>query len=167
VTEYAAIPRASTTPFLPVATALVAATIKTVLQVAVPSGTDIKIVGWGVSFDGAAGGTQVPVVCSLIDDPTPCTGGTSLTPENWGNAQAPASLCVGGAALTAYALTEVTPTAPRYLDNQPVSPQTGYGVWYPGAHPPRVGVSRFVRIRVTAPAVVNAYPWIVWAEPAV
>lgn len=165
--EYMAIPRASTTPFLPVATALVAATIKTVLQVGIPSTTDVRILGWGISFDGAAGGTQVPVVVSLVDDPTPCTGGTSLTPEDWGNALSPASLCVGGAALTAYALTEVTPTAPRYLDSQVISPQAGYGVWYPGAAQPRVGVSRFVRIRVTAPAVVNAYPWIAWAEPAV
>jgi hypothetical protein len=162
-----AVPRASGTPFLPVAIALSAATIKTVLQVAVPSTTDIKIVGWGVSFDGAAGGSQVPIVISLIDDPTPCTTGTSLTPENWGNAQAPASLCVGGAALTGYNFTEVTPTAPRYLDSQAESPQAGYGVWFPGAHQPRVGSSRFLRIRCTAPATVNAYPWVVWAEPAV
>ena len=164
--SFMASPRASGTPFLPVVTALVAATIKTVLQVAVPSTTDVTLVGWGVSFDNAAGGTQVPGICSLLQDPTACTGGTALTPEPWGNSQAPASLCVGGAALTAYNLTEVTPTAPVYHDTQLVSPQSGYGVFFPADTRPRVGSSRFIRIRCTFPAIVNVIPWVLWDEPA-
>jgi hypothetical protein len=165
--QYLAVPRASGTPFLPVAIALAAGTIKTVLQVGLPATTDIIILGWGVGFDGAAGGTQVPGVCSLLHDPTFCTTGTALTPEPWGNNFAPASLCVGGAALTGYNFTEVTPTAPVYLDNQPVSPQAGYGVYFPADKRPKVQVSRSLRIRVTMPAIVNCYPWILWDEPAV
>jgi hypothetical protein len=164
--SYMASPRASTTPFLPVATALIAATIKTVLQVAVPATTDVVIIGWGLSFDNAAGGTQVPGICSLLHDPTACTGGTALTPEPWGNSLAPASLCVGGAALTAYSLTEVTPTAPTYLDTQEVSPQSGYGVFFPADARPRVQPSRFIRIRCTLPAAANVIPWVLWDEPA-
>jgi hypothetical protein len=164
---YMATPRASTTPFLPVTTALVASTIKTVLQVAVPSTIDVKLVGWGVSFDNPAGGAQVPGIVSLLDDPTACTGGTSLTPETSGNPLAGASQCVGGAALTAYALTEVTPTAPIYHDTEEVSPQSGYAMWFPADHRPRVAPSRFIRIRCTFPAAVNVIPWIRWIEPAI
>jgi hypothetical protein len=152
---------------LPTVVALTAATVKTTIQVATPSTTDIKLVGWGLSFDGAAGGTQVPVVCVLYDDSTGATV-TSATPINWGNSQAQASLCVGGTAATGVnASAEGTITAPRYLDMQEVSPQTGYGVFWPPAHQPRVGQSRFLRIRCTAPASVNVLPWILWAEPAV
>ena len=165
MTEYYAAPVTSN---LPVPVALVAATAKTVLQINVPSTTDIKLIGWGVSFDGTAGGSQVPVICALFDDSTAASVGTSLTPINWGNTQAQASLCIGGAALTAYGCTtEGTLTTPRYLDMEEVSPQTGYGVYWPPSHQPRVGVSRFIHIRCTAPAVVNVLPWILWAEPAV
>jgi hypothetical protein len=167
-TEYLATPRASTTAFLPAPVALVAATIKTALQIATPSTTDIVVIGWGVSFDGPAGGTQVPVICSLVDDPTAATAGTALTPETWGNALAPTSLCVGGTALTAYnCTTETTLTGPRYLDSQEVSPQAGYAVYWPDGRQPKVGVSRFLRVRCTAPAGVNVIPWVLWAEPAV
>lgn len=164
MTEYYASPASSN---LPVVVALTAATIKTVLQVGTPSTTDIKLIGWGVSFDGTAGGSQVPVIVSLYDDSTFATV-TSLTPVNWGNTQAQASLCVGGTALTGYnASSEGTVTTPRYIDTQEVSPQTGYGIFWPPNHQPRVGISRSLRIRCTAPASVNVIPWILWAEPAV
>lgn len=168
MTEYYATARATTTPFAAAPISLTASTSTTVLQVATPSTTDIMILGWGVSFNGAAGGTQVPVAVSLIDDPTAASGGTSYTPDNWGNAQAPASLCVGGAALTGYGFsTDTTPTGPRYLDQQYVSPQAGYAVLWADDRQPRVGVSRFLRLRCNAPATVSVIPWILWAEPAV
>src|SRR5215469_10852704 len=106
--EYSAIPRATATPFAPTVVALVAATLKTVIQIAAPSTTDIRVLGWGVSFDGASG-TAVPVICQLVDGDVAASGLTSLTPELWGNSQQPASLCVGGAALTGHG-GGVTPT---------------------------------------------------------
>ena len=66
--EYLAAPRATTTPFMPVVVALVGGTAKTVLQVATPSTTDILVLAWSVSFDGASGynasveGTMTTVV---------------------------------------------------------------------------------------------------------
>ena len=64
--EYVIDPRATTTPFMPVVVALVGGTAKTVAQVLTPAATDIMVLGWSVSFDGASG-TAVPVICQLLD----------------------------------------------------------------------------------------------------
>jgi hypothetical protein len=165
--EYSAIPRATATPFMPTVVALVAATAKTVLQVAVPSTTDIQVLAWQISFDGASG-TAIPVICQLIDGDVAASVGTALTPELWGNALQPASLCIGGAALTGYNFgTEGTMTTVRQLDAGHTHPQAGYGLWFPEQNRPRVGASRFLRIRCQAPAAVNVIPEIWWVEPAV
>lgn len=168
MSEYIASPRATSAPFEPVVVALAAATTKTVLQVLVPSTTDIRVVGWGVSFDGVSG-TGVPGICHLIDTGTIAATVTSLTPDNWGNGDAPASLCVGGVAATGYnASAEGTITAVRLLDSQHVHPQSGYGVWLPEPRlQPRVKASQVLRIRCKFAAIVNVIPWIVWAEPAI
>ncbi len=161
--EYEAAPRTASTDWQPVPVALVAATIKTVLQIATPSGSDIRLNGWGVSFDGVTG-TAIPVICQLIDGDVGASVGTSLTPDPWDTGY-PASSCVGGAALTGYNFgTEGVMTTVRQLDAQHVHPQSGYAVWWPEAHRPRVNVSRFLRIRCKAPAGVNVLPWINWQE---
>lgn len=165
--EYLASPRAAASPFMPTVVALVGAATKTVLQVASPAGTDITVLGWQVSFDGASG-TAVPVVCQLIVGDVAASVGTSLTPENFGNSQQPASLCVGGTALTGFNFgTEGTMTAVTALDAGHTHPQAGYGLWFPDDVRPRVAPSRFLRIRCLAPAAVNVIPEIWWAEPAI
>ena len=170
--EYLVIPHATSAPFEPTIVALVANTTKTVLQVATPATTDLRIIGWSVSFDGASG-TAIPVICHLVD--TGAVGASGLTaqsPENWGNDLQPASLCVSGAAATGHGggvtPTEGSITAVRYFDAQHVHPQAGYGVYWPeGPFQPKVPVSRFLRIRCRAQAAVNVIPQIYWAEPSV
>lgn len=138
-------------------------TVKTVLQVATPSTTDIRVVAWGISFDGTSA-TAEPGHVVLIDTDVAATV-TSLTPEEWGSDDNTASLCVGGAALTGYnATAEGTIAGSRVLDPQVVHPQTGYTVWLP--EKPRVKASRFLRIRCTFAATVNCVPWVLWQEPA-
>lgn len=171
MSEYRAAPHATATPFAAVPVALAAATAKTVLQVNVPSGQDIRLLGWGVSFDGASG-TAVPVICQLIEGDVAASAGTSLTPDAWGNALAPASVCIGGAALTGYNFgTEGTMTAVRELDSEHVHPQSSYGLfWSTPETQPRCGAgaaARFLRVRCTAPAIVNVLPWVIWVEPAI
>ncbi len=168
MSEYILAPRATAAPFEPTVVALVAATTKTVLQVATPSTTDIRVLGWGVSFDAAANAT--PVICHLIDTAVAATVGTSFTPDLWGNPGSSASLCIGGTGATGYNFgTEGTITGiPRMLDMQHVHPQSGYAVWFPEVRiQPRVAASSFLRLRCKAPAGVNVLPWIVWAEPAI
>jgi hypothetical protein len=171
--EYRAASRGTAAPFLPVPVALVAATFKTVLQVATPAGTDIRILGWGVSGDAA--NPAQPGWAQLVDTgAVGATGLTAMTPDTWGNTQAPVSLCVGGAGATGTGAgvtpTEGTITAVREFDATEVYPQSGYAVWLPdtaAGNQPRVAPSSFLRIRCQFPAAVNVLPWIVWAEPAV
>jgi hypothetical protein len=140
--------------------------VKTVLQVGVPSTTDITVLGWGISFDGVSA-TAAPGVCELVDTNTVFATVTSLTPDKWGSEMSPSSLCVGGAALTGYnASAEGTITAARFIDGQNVHPQTGYSVWFPDRTGPQVQPSRSLRIRTTFAATVNCLPWIAWLEPA-
>jgi len=156
---YLAIPKASNA-LVEVATGTA---IKTLLQIATPSTTDIRVVAWGISFDGTSA-TAAPGILTLIDVDVAATV-TTLTAEKWNSDDAPASLCVGGTAATGYnATAEGTIGGSRILDGQNVHPQTGYSIWLP--EKPRVKASRFLRIRALFGADVNGIPWILWEEPA-
>jgi hypothetical protein len=160
-TLYMAIPKSSNA-IVEVATTT---SVKTLLQVATPSTTDIRVHGWGVSFDGVAAADPAGVV-TFVDVDVAATV-TTLTPEEWESDDSQASLCVGGASATGYnASAEGTITASRILDGQNVHPQTGYAVWYPEARHPRIKPSRFLRIRSLFSVTINAVPWVVWEEPA-
>lgn len=138
------------------------AVIKTLLQIAVPSAYQITVIGWGVSFDGSAAAT--PGKCELIQTDVAASV-TTLTPTLWGDPNAPASLCVGGASLTGFnASAEGTITAARVFDAQLVSPTVGYSVFFPLGWQPVVPASKYLRVRVTFGTTVNAYPFIIWEE---
>ena len=141
------------------------AAVKTVLQVAVPSTTDIRILAWGISFDGVAAADPAGVV-TLVGTSGAATV-TTLTPGEWESDDGQASLCVGGTALTGYsASVEGTITSSRMYDGQEIHPQTGYSIWFPERALPRVKASRFLRIRCLFSVDINCVPGIVWKEPA-
>lgn len=143
--------------------------LKTILQVNVPAATFIDILGWGISVAGVVA-ADVPFYAYLMEGDVAASGGTSLTPDPFGKPGGQASLCIGGAALTAYnaAFTENTITASRFFDSQRVHPQTGYSVWFPSDYRPRAGLvasARFVRIRINAVTTAyNVVPWVAWEE---
>lgn len=158
---YLATPKASHAP-VEVATTTAR---KTLLQVATPSTTDIRIRAWGVSFDGVVV-TNPSGQVDLIDVDV-AAAVTTLTPEEWGSDDAQASLCVGGASATGYnASGEGTIGASRILDAQNVHPQSGYALWFPSEARPKVKASRFLRIRALFSVDINGIPWILWEEPA-
>lgn len=158
---YIAIPEASNA-LVEVATGTA---VKTLIQVATPSTTNIKVIAWGVSFDGTSS-TAAPGVLTLGDYDVAATVST-LTPDEWGNVDSQASLCIGGVALTGYnATAEGTIAAVTILDGQEVHPQTGYSIWFPERYQPLVKASRFLRVRALFAADVNSLPWIIWQEPA-
>lgn len=137
--------------------------IKTLLQVATPSTTDIRLLAWGISFDGVTA-TNAPGVVTLVNVDVAATV-TSQTPEKWSSSDSQLSLCVGGASATGYnASAEGTIADSILLDGQHIHPQTGYSVWLPER--PRIKASRFLRIRTLFAVTVNAVPWIIWEEPA-
>jgi len=137
-------------------------TIKTLMQVAPPSTVQIAIVEWGISFDGSTAAT--PIKVELLQTDVAATV-TSVTPTLFSDPLGPASLCVGGSALTGHTATaEGTITAVRMFDVQFISPTNQYVKQYPLGREPQVPVSKFLRIRVTAAAAVNAYCYIIWEE---
>lgn len=137
--------------------------IKTLLQLATPSTAEIKIINWGISFDGNAAAT--PIQVELFGTTVAATAGTSITPQTWGNTNGPASLCVGGTGATCFSPgTEGTVANYRPLDLQLIMGTNGFDKQFPLGREPMVAISQFVRIRVTAGASVNCHCWIIWEE---
>lgn len=71
------------------------------------------------------------------------------------------AIVVGTAASGYNASAEGTITAVRLFDVQLVAPTNQYVKQFPLGREPVINVSKFARIRVTAPAGVNAYPYMV------
>lgn len=139
--------------------------IKTLLQIATPSTEDIAIIRWGITFDGTA--AAAPIKCELIETDVAATvtahvaaGLVATTRPNDA-----VSLMTLGVAATGYtASAEGSITACRLLDFQQVAPNGGYVYQFPLEQEPRVRISKFLRIRVTAAAAVNASCFVEWKE---
>jgi hypothetical protein len=139
--------------------------IKTLLQIATPATCELRISEWGISFDGSAAAT--PIKVELVDTNVAATvtahvaaGLMSLNDTN-----TVASRMTLGTTATGYTATvEGTTTAARLLDYQQVSPTGLYVKQWPLGLEPEVAVSRFLRVRVTAAAAVNAVCYVVWSE---
>lgn len=139
--------------------------IKTLLQVA-PNGRELYVVEWGISFDGSAAAT--PIQCELLQTDVSATVTAAVAagvqPYN-NNASSAASTVSLGTSATGYTATvEGSITATRYGDMQLVAPSNQYVKQFPMGNEFVVANSKFLRIRVTAPASVNAYCYVIWAE---
>jgi hypothetical protein len=135
--------------------------LKTIIQVATPATTDITVISWWISFDGTTG---VPIKVELVEVDVAATV-TALTPVKYSDPNAVASLCVSGTSATGYnASAEGTVTASRLLDWQLVSPTSGVIIQFPLGREPGAAASKFLRLRTTAAASVNAAAGIVWEE---
>jgi len=137
--------------------------IKTLMQVATPSTMRIKVVEWGISLGNPASASEV--TCELIQTDVAATTGTSFTPQLFDDPNGPASLCVGGTALTCFGPTvEGTITATRVGDVQILCPPVSYVYPWPLGREFQVPVSRFLRVRVTATVACNAIAYVIWEE---
>jgi hypothetical protein len=139
--------------------------VKTLLQVATPSTKAIKVVEWGISFDGSAAAT--PIRCELIqtDVAATVTAHVSAGVQPYNDANAPASLVTLGTSATGYtASAEGSITATRWGDLQLIAPTTSYVKMWPLGREFAVPISKFLRVRVTAGTAVLAYTYIVWSE---
>ncbi len=139
--------------------------VKTLLQIATPSTRSIKVVEWGISFDGATAAT--PIRCELLqtDVAATVTAHVAAGVQPYNDPNAPASLMTLGTSATGYtASSEGTITATRTADLQLVAPTTLYVRQWPLGREFGVPISKFLRVRVTAAAAVNAYCYVVWEE---
>jgi hypothetical protein len=141
-------------------------TVKTLLQVATPSTQSLRVVEWGISFDGSAAAT--PIECELVDTgAVGATSLTSLTPELYSPDTQEASLCVGGTSATGFnsgSSTEGSTTVTRYADLQLIAPTSQWVKQWPLGREFYVPASHFLRVRVTAATAVNAYCYVIWQE---
>ena len=139
--------------------------IKTLLQLSTPAAATIKIKEWGISFDGSAAAT--PGIVELIQTDVAATVTAHVaagvfpiqdyTPR--------ASILTLGTANTGYTGTaEGSITATRVFDAQLIAPTNQYVYqWVPGTEP-IVAASKFLRVRVTFGAAINAICYVVWDE---
>jgi hypothetical protein len=140
--------------------------IKTLLQIQ-PSATVVaKVVEWGISFDGSAAAT--PIKCELIETDVAATVTAHVTAgiiKFDGNALAGGDpvtnlIQVGTAATGFTASAEGSTTVSRLMDYQLIAPTNQYVKQYPLGREPIIQISKFLRVRVTAAAAVNAICYV-------
>lgn len=140
--------------------------IKTLLQIAPPSTLDIQVIEWGLSFDGAAAAT--PIKCELLETDVAATVTAHVAagiPAQNREGLAIASLVTLGTTATGYTATaEGSITTVRMLDAQLISPTNQNWKQYPLGRETMCRASKFLRVRVTAAAAVNAYAYVIWEE---
>lgn len=139
--------------------------IKTMLQIASSATRPLKVVEWGISFDGSAAAT--PIQCELIqtDVAATVTAHVAAGVQPYDDPNAPASTVTLGTSATGYTATaEGTITATRYGDAQLIAPTNQYVKQWPLGREFQVPVSKFLRVRVTAGTAVNAYCYVIWEE---
>lgn len=140
--------------------------IKTMLQLATPSTTTIKIVQWSISFDGSAAATPIKVELIETSGAATVTALAAADITKVDDLNGPASQLTLGTTASGYTASgEGTPGTSRMLEVPQFIPPTGsLFIQYPLGQEPDVPVSKFVRIRVTAAAAVNCYCGIKWSE---
>lgn len=139
--------------------------IKTMLQIAMPSSEQMRVIEWGISFDGSAAAT--PGRCELVETDVAATVTAHVASGimKYNGPNDVASLATLGTAATGYTATaEGTITATRVLDYQLLPPTAPYVKQFPLGREPEVNLSKFLRVRVTFTAAVNAICYVVWEE---
>jgi hypothetical protein len=142
--------------------------IKTLLQLATPPTRQLQVISWGFSLDAVP---AAPGEMELIQTDVGATvtahvasGVQPLDPN------APASLLTLGVAATGYTATaEGTITATRVFDADLIPGTAGstdlnYAYQFMPDERPIIAVSKFLRVRSTFTAAVNATCWVVWDE---
>jgi hypothetical protein len=135
--------------------ALVAATAEHVLQVRAAANHPIKVLGWGIFFDGVSVVGE-PVQVRLTGATTTGTFDNALTITGaYGS-----KICINGRSetiqATAHAICSAEPTPVQVFDVAEVHPQSGYEVRYPLGQEPIIAGGNWVGVECTAPAIVNA-----------
>lgn len=158
-------PMQTTAAFAPVTTGNA---IKTLLQVKASATLIMKIIEWGISFDGFA--AAAPGKVELIETDVAATVTASVAADiTKYNAEAIAcgdpttNLIQVGTAATGYTATvEGTIAAVRNLDGpQLIAPTNQFIKQFPLGREPLVQLSKFLRIRVTFAAAINAYGYVI------
>lgn len=136
--------------------------LKTLLQVKPSATASMKVLEWGIDFDGSVAAT--PIMCELLETDvaakvTACVANDIIKYDgialNGGDPTT--NLIQVGTSSTGYtASAEGTTTASRLFDCQQVAPSSQYVMKFDAGREPVVQISKFLRIRVKAGTAVNA-----------
>lgn len=153
-----------TTAVLPAVTTGTA--IKTMLQIRPGTTVPLRIVEWGISFDGSA--AAVPVAVELIETDVAATvtahvaaGIQKLNAAAIAAGDPTTALFQVGTTGTGYTgSAEGSITDSRLLDGQLVAPTNQFVKQFPLGREPVIRVGSYGRIRVHAPVAVNALCYV-------
>lgn len=143
--------------------------IKTMLQIATPSTRQIQLISWSFTLDDPPGAdAEIELIQTDVAATVTAHVAAGIQPLD---PNAPASLCVGGTALTGYtASAEGSVTATRTFDAVSLSSVSGespltYNYQFMPDERYIVAVSRFLRVRVTTPTTaVDMRCKVTWDE---
>lgn len=126
---------------------LAAAATETLLQVVAATNHAVKVLAWGVSFQGGEPADDM-IRCELLRQTTAGTS-SSLTLVKWDDS--------AGDTLDASALQDFSgePTAGDILAVEHAHSQAGFAIWYPDGKEPVIGAGDRMGIRVITPTGVN------------
>ena len=136
--------------------ALAAATAETVIQLVAAANHRVKVLRWGVFFDGTSV-TAEPVQVRLVRQ-TDAGTASALTPVKLDDSLAETLQTTAQQDFTA------EPTAGDVVDVVEVHPQSGYEVIYPLGQEVIIGGGDRLGIECTAPDAVNVRAKIVFEE---
>ena len=141
--------------------------IKTMLQVKAGATQYLRLVEWGISFDGSAAAAPIKVECLEQDVAGTVTahvaaGIVKLDALAIGAGDPTTDIIEVGTEATGYTATaEDTSTVSRMFDVQYVAPTNQYVKQFPLGREPIIKAGQFAKIRVTAAAAVNAYCYMI------
>lgn len=135
--------------------ALAAATAKTAVQLLSPTNHRVKVIGWGVFFDGVTA-AAAPVQVRLLRQ---TSAGTMTTGT-------PVKLSPRSETLLTSGFTNATaePTFSDVLDLVMVHPQQGYEIKFTPGQEIVLGGAERIGIEITAPAIVNVRAKLLFEE---
>lgn len=147
--------------------------IRTMMQLRPATGYIIRPVAWGISFDGNA--AAVPGQCELIEVDVAATMSTAFAAADiqpYGDPNAPANtagasgvplnLSTTTSGFATGAVTEGTVAASRMADLQMIMGTNQYANQWPLGREFEVQQQKYLRVRVTFPATVNMYCWVIF-----
>lgn len=141
--------------------------VRTMLQIASTTTQGLKVVEWGISFDGSAAAT--PINVELFS----CTGAATMSTalaatdvsrmsDPLGTETIPLQYSTSLSAYATAAVTEGTVANYNAIDNQLIAPTSQYVKQWPLGREPSTALSTFLRVRVTAAATVNCLCYVVF-----
>jgi hypothetical protein len=143
---------------------------KVALQLHIPDNGYIRLVEWGVSFNGSAAAT--PALLEVASTDTASTVSTAHTTTTVKSLDAPsgnpASRLTMGTGSTGFGNGTITSnTTLRPLDRQYVAPTNQYVKMWPLGREPEIGTAaaeNFLQFRINTSATVTAILYAVWEE---